>query len=1068
MTHYAQGMQYDNGTPNFEVSVGFGVSPLDHVYLATDISQYVRAISVTRGKTDDLQDFSAGQATVTLDNRDRRFDPSYADGPYFGQLVPRCPIQIKGHADSLEQNIFAGFISGWPQSFGEYGIDATCVIECYDLTAVMSQIDLPDDPSKGVILSLSIDDPSVRYFRFGDFTRQADVVYDLTHSTNAYCSLGAGGGVIPTTVSHVGPELSPELNGTSSYFPGPYVNPSYRTQVVNAVTITPSNQSIVFGGWISIAPSSTNFGGLTSGAIVTVGEFQVGLDAAGRIALYKASGVLIADSNTIVDDGVSRHIMFYYNGSTYTPQIYINGLNDTRFTATSGPVLSSDRIIFDSLYYTFYVQEWVFFLSYYSTPVINWNSETPSFYARIMYGAGINQALMSTYDRFYLVSTLSSFDIGDFLNTDPEADYLGQCLELNFAGKTLLQSLQDVARTEQGFLFTTNNGKLKFHSRYAVAESLIGLPKITFTDDPDLLPTYREDPLGNYYIGYNNFGFEFDDTQLANFTQVSLGGGNQGSYGDAPSVIAVGKKSLTVDTLLSSLSDAYDMSEALTNIYKDPILRIKEMTVFPQTVGQARQLLALELGDLVAVERLPQGIGWWILKSLTVLQIKHDITPDKWSVSVYASERPVNSFFILGGYSSPLDSFTNLVGYQNYPDSNNWTATGGVKADETGIGRRTLDCVSLTKTSGTAAMSLLHGNATRATVVAGIEYEGFLHFKSNTDGKTVRLEIVWYNSGGTIISTTVSASSGTTSSSAGWQRLEITATAPAGAVKAGMKFNAIDTHTVGDKYFITDVLLHASSEGYTDYFSVQQDILNRYTFGGRINFLQDGNYLNPLSAYTSYASTSYVPSPVTTTMAVEQIGNENYYVTVIDTTATKAPLIKLENNYIYDIDNRFSQSVPFRAQVDICYDGVIYDGTESFQLVAVFRNASNAVISTVVGEEVFADNFVQTILVNGFIDSSAHSINLEIWLNAAEINTTIYVTNFLMEMPLDDDGNIYAGYPNYPVSWFNSSDGDSQYPYRVTSYSVSASAPYAGTISLGDLNDYYDGSALDGTDILGF
>jgi hypothetical protein len=570
------------------------------------------------------------------------------------------------------------------------------------------------------------------------------------------------------------------------------------------VTLTPSHTSIAFGGWISIAPSSTNYQGLTSGAIVTVGQFQVGLSNLGCIILYNASGTRIAETTTVVDDGVSRHIMFYYNATSNLSSIYIDGVDSTGFS-TASVVQSSDAITFDSLYYTFYAQDWVFFLSSALPTVALWNSETPSLYPRILYGAGVNQALMSTYDRFFLLCALSSFDVANQTDVETEAEYLGQCLELNFAGKTLLQSLQDVARTEQGFLFTSNYGKLTFLPRYAIAQTLIGLPRMTFTDNPNYLPADREDPQGEFYIGYTNFGFEFDDAQLANFTQVAVGSGSQGSYEDSTSVNAVGKKSLTIDTLLSEVSDAYDMSEALTNIYKDPILRIKEMTVMPVNKYQAQQLSLMEIGDLIAVSRLPQGVGDPVEEYLTVLQVKHNITPDKYVFSVYASARPVNSFFILGGYTEQETFVNRFTGQGTQTMSGaEWVSSGGGSAIEAGNGRRSVDAISIERISSSGAMSLTARTSYMSAVTVGNTYKFYCWYKFQINGsRQLRIDWLWYDSSLALISTVTGSAVQTLSTAdnnTGWKVLSDTAVAPAGAAYLRPKIHAISTNTVGDGY----------------------------------------------------------------------------------------------------------------------------------------------------------------------------------------------------------------------------------------------------------------------------
>jgi hypothetical protein len=74
-----------------------------------DVTQYVRDFTVNRGRSTTLQHFTAGQANVTLDNRTRIFDPTYAAGTYYGQILPRKQIVI----DRDSEVIYTGLVEDW-------------------------------------------------------------------------------------------------------------------------------------------------------------------------------------------------------------------------------------------------------------------------------------------------------------------------------------------------------------------------------------------------------------------------------------------------------------------------------------------------------------------------------------------------------------------------------------------------------------------------------------------------------------------------------------------------------------------------------------------------------------------------------------------------------------------------------------------------------------------------------------------------------------------------------------------------------------------------------------------
>ena len=75
-----------------------------------DITDRLVSASTSRGKNQALDRIDAGQLNLVLDNFDRLFDPLYADGFYFGQLIPGREIRIScngfpviyGYVDDLD------------------------------------------------------------------------------------------------------------------------------------------------------------------------------------------------------------------------------------------------------------------------------------------------------------------------------------------------------------------------------------------------------------------------------------------------------------------------------------------------------------------------------------------------------------------------------------------------------------------------------------------------------------------------------------------------------------------------------------------------------------------------------------------------------------------------------------------------------------------------------------------------------------------------------------------------------------------------------------------------------
>jgi hypothetical protein len=74
-----------------------------------DITNNVTSVSVKRGKNRELERYSAGQATVVLNNETRLFDPLNEDSIFFGNIIPRRAIRIR----SGGFNQFIGVVEDW-------------------------------------------------------------------------------------------------------------------------------------------------------------------------------------------------------------------------------------------------------------------------------------------------------------------------------------------------------------------------------------------------------------------------------------------------------------------------------------------------------------------------------------------------------------------------------------------------------------------------------------------------------------------------------------------------------------------------------------------------------------------------------------------------------------------------------------------------------------------------------------------------------------------------------------------------------------------------------------------
>lgn len=136
--------------PTLKVEIAFGYAPLNTAAVFIDVTADVRntdefPVTIRRGRQTALDNFDPGSCTLTLSNRARKYDASYAAGAYYGQLLPRTQIKVTATWSAVDYRMFSGWVTGFPQSFAPGGRDATVTIEAVDALAWMGVTQLPND-----------------------------------------------------------------------------------------------------------------------------------------------------------------------------------------------------------------------------------------------------------------------------------------------------------------------------------------------------------------------------------------------------------------------------------------------------------------------------------------------------------------------------------------------------------------------------------------------------------------------------------------------------------------------------------------------------------------------------------------------------------------------------------------------------------------------------------------------------------------------------------------------------------------------------------------------------------
>lgn len=156
------------------VEVAFRSNPLADVLLWEDITDYVREVSITRGRSGELDRFQPSTAAITVASTGRDFDPEYTSGPWYGYVLPNRPIRVRVQYDAgaglVEYPVWQGFVDEWPQDYT--GISAAQVaIPCSDAFAWLIQQATPPTPFEAELLSdLAGDEPPTSWYRLGEAT----------------------------------------------------------------------------------------------------------------------------------------------------------------------------------------------------------------------------------------------------------------------------------------------------------------------------------------------------------------------------------------------------------------------------------------------------------------------------------------------------------------------------------------------------------------------------------------------------------------------------------------------------------------------------------------------------------------------------------------------------------------------------------------------------------------------------------------------------------------------------------------------------------------------------------
>jgi hypothetical protein len=122
--------------PQLVVEVSFATNPADPP-IWVDITKYVERLTINRGRQRELDQVQAGVCTLDLENRDRRFDPTYVSGPYYPNVLPMRRLRVRATYNNTSFPLYSGYVESWGQHWNTWQ-DAIVPVTAADAFKVLN------------------------------------------------------------------------------------------------------------------------------------------------------------------------------------------------------------------------------------------------------------------------------------------------------------------------------------------------------------------------------------------------------------------------------------------------------------------------------------------------------------------------------------------------------------------------------------------------------------------------------------------------------------------------------------------------------------------------------------------------------------------------------------------------------------------------------------------------------------------------------------------------------------------------------------------------------------------
>jgi|DEB0MinimDraft_6_1074348.scaffolds.fasta_scaffold02095_8 hypothetical protein len=579
---------------NIDVTVeaAFGDNPLDTSPSWTDISAYVRDVSISRGRQSEFAKYAPGTATIRLDNRDRRFDPEYTSGPYYGDLVPMVPVRVTSNYNGgTDYTLYYGFITGWPTVYNQANTDAVSIVKAIDANRLLGNTVIDVDDYRDAVVA---ENPLVYYPMQEQDTETVPFVQPSGASlTYTWDNSNASSNIrYPVNSSNSLRGLF-QVDAVSSY--------NWRTVMFWCDV----SDNVIFNG-------DQQTDNVDLRLVVTAG------DTATSVALDYDTGFdprRVTDT-ALLDLSTGWHfVVFTFDTTAHTYELIIDNVSRMSGSVPTGTNVSMvDQFRFSDI-----------------------RTRTISHVATFAGAASsLDIAGLWTLGSQGYSGELSSTRLTRTLD-DVSWPAAWRDIETGVQTVGEYRPARTVARdyneqipvAEQGDLFISRDGEVAFVNR-------------TTTDNANIVALFDDDgtdyPFATIEVDANTVDAIRNSISVIYATDTV-------TVEDSASVTAYGRAQ---DILDARLIDDSDTAETIGNVVlaktKDPRTRVRSLEVNVRTDPTMVPTIAqLELADDVVVAFTPTGVGDELWRAVRVQGVSHRITSSSWVTQLYLAPGPIST-----------------------------------------------------------------------------------------------------------------------------------------------------------------------------------------------------------------------------------------------------------------------------------------------------------------------------------------------------------------------------------------------------------------------------------------